>query len=146
MACSGALFSVAPAETWALIPPKPLEPLRREFGVAHGVLDVLVPEVVLDRAGVVAVVRELVPAAVAEHVGMDGKPNADSSPVRARSLRNPAAVIGPPRSLANTYARRSGLPVPVSAAPAVPDPRNGWTLAVPRFTRFTWSIPPLRST
>src|SRR5215471_3430440 len=34
--------------------PKVLEPMRRQFGVAHRVLDVLVPEVSLQRACVVA--------------------------------------------------------------------------------------------
>ena len=47
-----------PLET-RLILPKPLEPLRAELGIAHGVGDVAMPEVLLDRAGVVAVVREL---------------------------------------------------------------------------------------
>ena len=55
------------------VPPEPLEPLGRQFSIPHGVLDVLVPEVVLDRPGVVAVVRQFEAAAVAEHVGMDGK-------------------------------------------------------------------------
>jgi hypothetical protein len=58
-----------------------------------------VPEVGLDRPSVVAVVRELVPAAVAEHVGTDRKAHGGFSPVRERILRKPAAVIGPPVSI-----------------------------------------------
>lgn len=56
-----------------LVSPEPLEPLRRQFRIAHGMLDVLVPQVVLDGAGVVAVIRQFVPAPVPEHVGMDGE-------------------------------------------------------------------------
>ena len=88
--------AVAPFES---SPPKPLEPVGGEFGVPHGMLDVLVPEVGLDRAGVVTVVRPRVPAAVAEHVGTDRKAHGGFSPVRERILRNPAAVIGPPVSI-----------------------------------------------
>lgn len=55
---------------WLSVPPEALEAVRRELGVAHGVLDVLVPEVVLHGARVVPVVRELVAAGMAEHVRM----------------------------------------------------------------------------
>jgi len=44
----------------ASVLPKPLEPVGRQLRVAHGVLDVLVPQVVLEGPGVVAVVGELV--------------------------------------------------------------------------------------
>ena len=43
----------------------------RKLGVANGVLDILVAEVVLQSAGIVAVVGELVTAGVAQHVWMD---------------------------------------------------------------------------
>ena len=52
---------------------KLLEPLRAERGVAHGVGDVAMAEVLLERAGVVAVVREPVAGGVPEHVRMDGE-------------------------------------------------------------------------
>src|SRR3954451_19822510 len=45
-----------------------LEPLRRQLGVARGVLDVLVPEPFLQGAGVLAVVGELEAAGVPRHV------------------------------------------------------------------------------
>src|SRR5262249_5218575 len=44
------------------VPPEILEPVRRQLGIAHRVLDVLVPEVVLQGARVVAIVGELEPA------------------------------------------------------------------------------------
>jgi hypothetical protein len=47
------------------VTPEILEPGRRQLGVAHSMLDVLVPEVGLQRAGVVTIVRELEPAGVA---------------------------------------------------------------------------------
>jgi hypothetical protein len=50
---------------------KILEPLRTQLGVAHRVRDIPVPEVLLDRARVVTLVRELVAGGVAQHVRMD---------------------------------------------------------------------------
>src|SRR5215831_9129706 len=53
--------------------PKVLEPVWRHFGVSDRVLDVLVPEVVLQGPRVVAIVGELKPTGVAKHVRVDGK-------------------------------------------------------------------------
>jgi len=49
--------------------PEILEPVGRHFGVAHRVLDVLMPEVVLQGSGVVTIIGKLKPAGVSEHVG-----------------------------------------------------------------------------
>src|SRR5262249_6863420 len=54
-----------------LIPPKVLEPVGRQFGVPDGVLNVLVPEVVLQGARVVTIVGEFEPAGMAKHVWVD---------------------------------------------------------------------------
>src|SRR5215467_11035363 len=51
--------------------PKVLEPVRRHFGVSDGVLNVLVPEVMLQCARVVAIVGELKTAGMAQHVWVD---------------------------------------------------------------------------
>src|SRR5262245_60489826 len=51
--------------------PKVLEPVGRHFGVAHRVLDVLVPEVVLQSPCVVAIIGELEPTGMAKHVRVD---------------------------------------------------------------------------
>src|SRR5262245_34508866 len=53
------------------VPPKVLESVGRHFGVPDRVLDVLVPEVVLQGARVVAVIRELEPAGMAKHMRVD---------------------------------------------------------------------------
>src|SRR5262245_17985999 len=53
------------------VPPKILESVGRHFGVSNGVLDVLVPEVVLQGARVVTIVGQLEPAGMAQHVGVD---------------------------------------------------------------------------
>src|SRR5262249_33518377 len=53
--------------------PKVLEPIGCHVGVPNGVLDVLVPEVVLEGARVVAVIRELEPTGMAKHVRVDRK-------------------------------------------------------------------------
>src|SRR5262249_1385283 len=53
--------------------PEILEAFRRQLGVPHRVLDVLVAEVVLQRARIDALVRQLVAASVPQHVWMDGE-------------------------------------------------------------------------
>src|SRR5262249_32832943 len=53
------------------VPPKMFEPVGRHFGVPDRVLNVLVPEVVLKGARVVAIIGELEPASVAKHVRVD---------------------------------------------------------------------------
>src|SRR4029077_3815137 len=50
-----------------------LEAGRRQLGVAHRVLDVLVPEIRLQRTGVDAVIGELEAAGMSEHVRMHWK-------------------------------------------------------------------------
>ena len=55
---------------------KTLEAFRIEFGIKHGVLDVLVAEIALDGAGILPSCGELVAFGVAEHVRVDRKPYA----------------------------------------------------------------------
>jgi hypothetical protein len=45
----------------------------RESSVANRVLNILVPEIVLQRSGVVAIIGELEAASVPQHVGMHGE-------------------------------------------------------------------------
>jgi len=80
--------------------PEALEPVCRELGVSHRVLNVLVPQIVLQRARVLPVVGELEAAGVAQHVRVrTGNANGLASPIRPSVLRNPAGVIGAPRSV-----------------------------------------------
>src|SRR5262245_25791438 len=51
--------------------PKVLEPVGRHFGVPDSVLNVLVPEVVLQGARVVAIIGELKTTGMAQHVWVD---------------------------------------------------------------------------
>jgi hypothetical protein len=51
--------------------PEPLEPIRRQGRVTDGRCDRAVAEIVLNGAGVLAVVGELVAARMAEHVRVD---------------------------------------------------------------------------
>jgi len=53
--------------THSVFPP-PLKPCRRQLGVADRVLDVLVPEVRLQRSGISAGIRLVEAASVSEHV------------------------------------------------------------------------------
>jgi hypothetical protein len=55
-----------------LVFPEIFEPIGRQSRIAHGGHDRAVPEICLDGASVMAVVGELEPAGVPQHVGMNG--------------------------------------------------------------------------
>src|SRR6516164_9710831 len=80
------------------VPPKILESVGRHFGVSDRVLDVLVPEVVLQGPRVVAIIGQLEPAGMAEHVRVDrewhlgGLAEALSEPVETGGTDWPAAL------------------------------------------------------
>ena len=82
-----------------LIPPKVLEPVGRHFGVSDRVLDVLVPKVVLQGPGVMAIVRELEPTGMAKHVRVDREWHLGGFP---EALDKPVETDGTPRSETNT--------------------------------------------
>jgi hypothetical protein len=56
-----------------LVFPEILEPIGRQSGVSDGGHDRAVPEIGLDGASIMAVVGELEPACVPQHVGVNGK-------------------------------------------------------------------------
>ena len=76
-----------PARAGASVPPKVFESVGRQFGVPDGVLNVFVAQVVLEGPRVVAIVGELEPTGMAEHVRVDrewhlgGLPEALDKPV-----------------------------------------------------------------
>src|SRR5262245_8890170 len=82
----------------SLVPPKILEAVGRHFGISDRVLDVLVPEVVLQGARVVAVISQLEAAGMAKHVRVDrewhlgGLPEALDEPVETDGTDGPAAL------------------------------------------------------
>ena len=49
-------------------PPEILEPIGRKLRVSHRMLNILVPEICLQRPGIVALVGEGEPAGMSEHV------------------------------------------------------------------------------
>jgi hypothetical protein len=53
-----------------MLPPEILEPVRRQLSITHRVLNVLVPEIRLQGAGVMAGIGEGETAGVAQHVGV----------------------------------------------------------------------------
>jgi len=53
-----------------------LKAIRSQVGVPRGVLDVAMPEVMLNRPCVVAVVRQFVAGRMAEHMRMNREPDA----------------------------------------------------------------------
>ena len=75
--------------------PEVLEAGRRQLGVAHRVLDVAVPQIGLQRAGIDAVIGELEAAGVAQHVrvhweteiGRNAKPRDHLTKARGRERR-----------------------------------------------------------
>ena len=79
-------------------PPKVLEPVGRHFGVPDGVLNVPVPEVVLQGPRIVTVVGELEPTGMAKHVRVDrewhlgGLPEALDEPMESDGADWPAAL------------------------------------------------------
>src|SRR5262245_40707201 len=80
------------------VPPKVLKPVERHFGVPDGVLDVLVPEVVLQGPRVVAIVGELEPTGMTKHVRVDrewhlgGLTEALDKPVEPDGADRPTAL------------------------------------------------------
>ena len=76
------------------VPPKILEPVGRHFGVPDRVLDVLVPEVVLQGPRVVAIVGELEPTGMAKHVRVDREWHLGGLPEALDSETNTWASVG----------------------------------------------------
>jgi hypothetical protein len=69
LACVGEIDKCKPAFGHGRsLTPKVLEPRWCQLGISDRVLDVLVPEIGLQRSGVVAVIRHLVAAGMPEHV------------------------------------------------------------------------------
>jgi hypothetical protein len=68
-----------------------LEAGRRQLGIAHRVLDVLVAEIRLQRTGIDAVIGELEAACVPQHVRMHWETEIGGNPDLATILRNPQA-------------------------------------------------------
>src|SRR5262249_44401692 len=100
-------------------PPKVLEPVRGKLGIAHRVLDVLVPEPGLQRPGVVAGVGQRVAATVAQHVRMDREWHAGAL---AEARKQCPEALGRHRAaaLAREHVRASRVLLPLQA-PQSPD-------------------------
>ena len=79
--------------------PEASEPVRGKLGVAHGVLDVLVAEVVLQRSRIDTLVCQLEAASMAQHVRMHAKRHLGGL---AEPFQHPAEANCAPRSLMNT--------------------------------------------
>jgi hypothetical protein len=78
--------------------PEILKPIHGQFGIADGMLDVFMTDIVLQRASIVAIVGELVSAGVPEHVRVDaewhlrGLAEALNEPVEAYGAHRPTAL------------------------------------------------------
>src|SRR4051812_15478861 len=91
-----------------LIAPEILEPICRQFGVAGGMLNVTVPQIMLDRPRVLPVVGQLVAGGVAQHVRMDRELDAGRE---AGSTDDLAHRIGAERRLALAHKYVGGVRV-----------------------------------
>src|SRR5207249_11719853 len=74
-----------------LIPPKVLEPCRRQFRISNRVADIPMPKVILNGSRIVAIARELVSRTVSQHVRMNLK---GQSRLLTRALHQPIESIG----------------------------------------------------
>src|SRR5262249_26453785 len=87
------------------VPPKVLEPVWLHVGVPDRVLNVLVPEVVLQGPRVVAIVGELEPTGMAKHMWVDREWHLGGLPdTLDEAMEADGADSGPPRSETNTWA------------------------------------------
>ena len=97
MAPVDVLVRESSAPPWS-VPPKVLEPVGRHFGVPDRVLNVLVPEVVLQGPGVMAIIGQFEPAGMAQHVRVDrewhlgGLPDTLDEAVETNRAHWPAAL------------------------------------------------------
>src|SRR6516225_6280384 len=88
--------------------PEVSEPIRGQLGIAHRVLNIPMPKPSLERPRVVAIVRELVAASVAQHVRMDRKGHSGTF-AQARDQRVEAFGCHRRSALGHKYIRASGL-------------------------------------
>jgi hypothetical protein len=87
----GSLVSCGSGRRWRLIPPKVLEPRRRQFRVSNSVADVPMPKVILNGPRIVAITGELVSGTMPQHVRVNLK---GQSCLLTRALHQPIEPIG----------------------------------------------------
>ena len=63
----------------SLVFPESVESVGRQLSIPARVLDIPVPQIVLDGARIVSIIRELEAAGMSQHVWMNGKRNASFS-------------------------------------------------------------------
>ena len=102
------------ADPW-LVSPKILKPTGRQFGVAHRVLDVPVPEISLQARVSWPLLASAKPQAWRSMCGWAGKPRPAASPARSTSLAKPACDERR-APLRREYERRLGLLLPLQLA------------------------------
>ena len=75
----------------ALLSPEVLEPVGRQLGVANGMLDVLVPQIGLQRPRVMPFVGQRIAAGMAQHVRMylDVELGRDAEPLDHAGMDRP---------------------------------------------------------
>jgi hypothetical protein len=112
-----------------LVPPKGFKSIRRKRGVARGVLNVSMTQVSLKRTGIVAVIRQLVAAGVAQHVsvnfnakiGRNGRPFRPCGKSRERSAGRRAPIR---TRMASRCSHADGAATPVAHGPSRLDSTN----------------------
>ena len=104
------------------------------------------PEVSLQRAGVVAIVGKLEPATMSELMRMDRVLRPGGGAKAGTIFRKPAVVKGTPRSEVKTNGDVGACSLLRRRSMRSSRPEIGWTEGEPFFTRDTCDWPRLKST
>jgi hypothetical protein len=127
------------------LPPKPLEAIGRQLGVEHRVLDIAVPQIVLDGTGIVPIIGKLEPTGMAQHVGVHRKGEGGELAGAGEYSPDRRGAQGPAPLRHKHLGRPRVVPLQAPQCPKLGAPQ-GVVEGVPRFLRLTWSNPWVRST
>jgi hypothetical protein len=103
---------------------------REQVGVTNGVLDILVPQVRLQRPCVVALGSQRETAGVPQHVRVRLKAEPASVPARSTTRAKPAVVKGEPRSDVNTEGDFGSCSRCSRRSQRSSSPRIGWAVSL----------------
>jgi hypothetical protein len=132
----GPFYSLLERRTWHCASEGRAVAGARWGTIAHCVLNAFVPQIGLQRPGIVAGIGQRIATGMPKHVGMNAEFEAGSTPARSTILAKPAVLNGAPLSDRKTNsdcgASRRNRRRARSSAPA-----SGCVAGVPCFTRRT---------
>ena len=104
--------------------PKPLEPIGRQLGVEHRVLDIAVPEIMLDGTGIVTLIGELEPTRMAQHVRVDREGEGGERPGAGEYSPDRGGAQGPALLRDKYLGRARVVPLQASERPQLGAPQR----------------------